>query len=78
MVGIITEHDILQACALKQGPLEELPVQRFMTSNPPTGVSADQVGHVMGLMTENHIRHLPIMEDGKLAGIISIGDVVKA
>ena len=78
MIGIVTERDILQACALKQGPLEELPVQRFMTSNPLTGVCTDQVEHVMGLMTENRIRHLPIVEDGKLTGIISIGDVVKA
>ena len=78
MVGIITERDILRACAAKAAPLEEIQVTVHMTVEVVTGSPGDDVGDIMGLMTSKRIRHLPIMEDDKLAGMISIGDVVKA
>ena len=78
MVGIITERDILRACAAKAAPLEEIRVTVHMTVEVVTGSPGDDVSDIMGLMTSKRIRHLPIMEDAELAGMISIGDVVKA
>ena len=78
MVGIITERDILRACAAKAAPLEEIQVTVHMTVEVVTGSPGDDVSDIMGLMTSKRIRHLPIMEDAELAGMISIGDVVKA
>ncbi len=78
MIGIITERDILGACAARHKSLDEIPLQPLMTSNVVTTTPADKVGDVMGVMTERRIRHIPVMDDGILAGLISIGDVVKA
>ncbi len=78
MVGIITERDILKTCAAHKGPLLDIKVESVMTHNVTTGSPDDSVEDTMGLMTDQRVRHLPIMEDGKLSGMISIGDVVKA
>ena len=77
MVGIVTERDILRACAAGK-PLDEVKVDDAMSTKLITGRASDTVTKTMGLMTVNRIRHLPVVEDGALAGIISIGDVVKA
>jgi CBS domain-containing protein len=77
MVGIITERDILRACASRRFGLEDRTVEKHMTPNPITGTPHDDMESVMGIMTENRIRHLPIVEDGRLVGIVSIGDIVK-
>ncbi|MDZ7842832.1 MAG: CBS domain-containing protein [Gammaproteobacteria bacterium] len=76
-VGIITERDVLRACAELPQPLAAS-VRDHMTTELITATPDDHVEHVMGLMTNHRIRHLPIMEAGKLVGIISIGDVVKS
>jgi CBS domain-containing protein len=78
MVGILSERDILRACAAHKRPLEELTVREHMSAHLITGTPDEDVADVMGLMTARRIRHLPILKDGKLAGMISIGDVVKA
>jgi CBS domain-containing protein len=78
MVGIITERDILRACAKTRGSLEPLRVTDRMTRCPVTASPEDDVADAMGAMTEHRIRHLPVLEGGRLAGIISIGDLVKA
>jgi CBS domain-containing protein len=78
MVGIITERDILRACAKNHRGLEERRVAEHMSANLVTGACDDDVEDVMGLLTQRRIRHLPIERDGKLVGLISIGDVVKA
>ena len=78
MVGIITERDILRACALQAGPLDNLPIAKFMTQHVITATPQDDVEAVMGLMTEHRVRHLPVLHDSRLVGIISIGDIVKA
>jgi CBS domain-containing protein len=49
-----------------------------MTADIIIGVPEDDLNYVMGIMTKNRIRHLPVLEQGKLTGIISIGDVVNA
>ena len=78
MLGIITERDILKACAARRGPLDQLRVRDCMTAQPVIGAATDQVEKAMGLMTEKRIRHLPILQGDELVGMISIGDLVKA
>ena len=78
MVGIITERDILRACAATRGPLEFLKVSERMTRCPVVSSPNDEVADIMCIMTERRIRHVPVVERGHLVGIISIGDTVKA
>lgn len=77
MVGIISERDVLRACAELAQPLEAVVGDR-MTRDLVTATPNDDVEGVMGLLTHHRIRHLPILHDGDLVGVISIGDVVKA
>ena len=78
MVGIITERDILRACAELEEPLSSIPVAVRMTRNVVTCTPDCDVETIMGLMTEHRVRHMPLIDNGKLAGLISIGDIVKA
>ncbi len=78
MVGIITERDILRTCSDLNEPLRSIPVGSRMSSDVVTGSLGDRIEQVMGVLTKKRIRHLPIVEDGQLAGMISIGDIVKA
>ncbi len=78
MTGIITERDILRATAATRGPLESVCVRDRMTRLPVVISPGDSVSDAMCLMTERRIRHLPVVEQGRLVGIISIGDTVKA
>ena len=78
MVGIISERDILIAVAEVSEPLNAIMVRGRMTSDVVTGSPDDTVSDIMGLMSLKRIRHLPILDDRKLAGLISIGDIVKA
>jgi len=78
MVGIITERDILRACAATRGPLEFLKVSERMTRCPVVASPNDEVADIMCIMTERRIRHVPVVERGSLVGIVSIGDTVKA
>ena len=78
VLGIITERDILRACASGQGPLATTRVAEVMSTDLVTGTPGCQVEQIMGLMTEKRIRHLPVLSQGKLVGMVSIGDVVKA
>src|SRR5262245_17880605 len=78
VLGIITERDLLRLCATRSDEIDSTLVADSMTTNLIIGVSEDEIGYVMGIMTNNRIRHLPIMEGDRLQGIISIGDLVKA
>jgi len=78
MVGIITERDILRACAAIRGPLNSVRAEERMTRCPLVASPNDELADVMCTMTERRIRHLPVVEGGRLVGIISIGDTVKA
>lgn len=78
MVGIITERDILRACAEQSEPLTSIPVAVRMTRNVVTCSPDEEMETVMGLMTDHRVRHMPLLEEGRLVGLISIGDVVKA
>jgi len=77
LVGIFSERDYARKVILKGKSSRELRVREIMTS-PVISAGPDQsVGDIMKIMTEKHFRHVPVMKEGKLAGIISIGDVVK-
>ncbi len=75
--GILSERDIARALADHGAGLGELAVGDLMTRNVITCAPDDTVEELMTTMTERRIRHLPVMADGALCGIISIGDVVK-
>ena len=76
-LGIITERDILRACTRGVDQLESTRVEEIMSVDLIVGEPDDSVDYVMGIMTRNRIRHLPIVGDGGLLGMVSIGDVVK-
>ena len=88
VLGIITERDILRECGERcvridpSSTPDEVPclplVKDAMTKELIIGGPNDDPDYVMGVMTDNHIRHLPIMEESSLVGIISIGDLVNA
>lgn len=76
--GIVSERDLVKVCANQNGNLGASLVRDAMSTNLLIGVPEDEVDYILGIMTLNRIRHVPIMDQGKLLGIISIGDVVKA
>jgi len=77
LAGILSERDIVRQAASGEAPLTR-PVSDAMTRDVMTGSPNDDLRSVLQTMTERRFRHLPIVDRGKLAGIISIGDVVKA
>ena len=78
MVGIITERDILRVQATHKGPLDQLVVRSAMSTDLITALPGDRLEDAMGLMTAHRVRHLPVVGEGRLRGMISIGDLVKA
>lgn len=78
IVGIISERDILRLADRDAERLGEIPVARVMTRELVVGVPDDDIMYVMEILTKNRIRHLPIVAEGRLVGIVSIGDVVNA
>ncbi len=78
LVGIITERDVIRVCASGKCTLAEVKVSEVMTTDLITAKPDDKVDGVMGLMTERRFRHLPVLLKGRLVGLVSIGDVVKA
>jgi CBS domain-containing protein len=77
-VGILTERDVIRLFAEGKTDFEQLPVQDCMTTGLMLGKPDDHVDEVLALMTEKRFRHLPVVQDGQIVGVISIGDLVKA
>lgn len=77
IAGIVSERDVVANLADGSAELLSAPVSRIMTRDVFTCTPSDTTDQLMAQMTESRIRHLPVKENGKLAGIISIGDVVK-
>lgn len=75
--GIVSERDIVRAVASDGVKALDKSVKEFMTSAVKTCTPRDTEAELMSLMTEHRVRHLPVVESGKLGGMISIGDVVK-
>lgn len=76
--GIISERDVLNLVARDPSTVAETPVREVMSTDVIVAVAEDDLDYVMNIMTENRIRHLPILREQELAGIVSIGDVVNA
>jgi CBS domain-containing protein len=77
LVGIVTERDCLKFVAAQGRTARETPVRDVMTRTVIYVTPGSTVDEAMAVMTEKRIRHLPVLEDGELRGVISIGDVVK-
>ena len=78
IAGIITERDIMRGCHEHGVDLYQLKVSRLMTKKVIIASPEDETSYIMGVMTENRVRHIPVMAEDKLAGLVSIGDVVKS
>ena len=78
LVGIVSERDIVRAIASDGNSALSKAASSIMTKNVVTCLPSDTVTMMMGLMTENRVRHIPVMVDGEIQGVVSIGDVVKA
>jgi CBS domain-containing protein len=76
-VGIFTERDVVRMYADGDRDFDKLPVEARMTCSVVLGRLSMTIDEALGLMTERRFRHLPVVEDGKLLGIVSIGDLVK-
>ncbi len=77
VAGILSERDIVAAISRDGAAVLERAVRDVMTTNVITCSPTDTMEQLMSAMTEQHIRHLPVIRDGALVGIVSIGDVVK-
>ena len=76
--GIVSERDIVNAVADLGEECRTLPVERIMTREVQTCTMEDTTDRLMEIMTEKRMRHLPVVHEGQLVGIVSIGDVVKS
>jgi CBS domain-containing protein len=77
LCGIISERDLARGLADYGAELLEMKVGQLMTSDVVTCTPEDGIAHLMHSMTHGRFRHLPVLQDGRMIGIISIGDVVK-
>ena len=77
LLGIISERDYTRKVILKGHSSKDMRVDEIMTSDVATATAEETVEGAMRLMTERRIRHLPILENGRVAGVVSIGDLVK-
>ncbi len=78
LVGILSERDYARKVALKGENSHNIAVRNIMTSEPVSVTPDQNIENCMAIMSDKHIRHLPVLENNKLVGMISIGDVVKA
>ena len=78
LVGIISERDILRMLVHEAALLDIARVAERMTRKVVTASPTDDVNECLNVMTGHHIRHLPVCEQGKLTGMVSIGDLVKS
>ena len=78
VAGILSERDVLRECHAHAERLAQIVVQDAMTADLIIAVQDDELAYAMSIMTTNRIRHLPVMDGQRVAGLVSIGDVVKA
>ncbi len=77
VLGILSERDIVRAVATNGTGILDQPVSRYMTAKVVTCTTRSAINDLMETMTTGKFRHVPIIEEGRLIGIVSIGDVVK-
>ncbi|MEV6426713.1 CBS domain-containing protein [Nocardia sp. NPDC051463] len=78
IAGIVSERDVVRSLHARGADLLDTQVSEIMTADVRTCAPDDLVDGLRSTMTEHRIRHLPVVHDGKLIGIVSIGDVVKS
>jgi len=77
LIGILSDKDIFRHVHKRPKDFQSATVRELMSTDLIVGVADDEVGYLAGIMTNNRIRHIPIVEGRNLAGLISIGDIVK-
>jgi CBS domain-containing protein len=77
LAGIVSERDYARKVVLQGRSSKDTPVRAIMTSDVVTVAPGDSIGHCMQLVTDRRIRHLPVMDGERVAGVLSIGDLVK-
>lgn len=78
IAGIVSERDVARTCYNHPQNFSSALIGAIMTKKVIVGKPEDKIDYIMGIMTKNHVRHIPIVSGSKLEGLISIGDVVKA
>ena len=78
IAGIVTERDVVASIARFSAAILDEPVRKIMSTEVHTCSSEDAVESLMATMTDQRIRHIPVVDGGRLSGIVSIGDLVKA
>lgn len=78
VVGILSERDLVRAVATHGSQALAKPVSAYMTGDVVFAEPTETVGVLMERMTDRRIRHLPVLQDGRLVGVVSIGDLVKS
>jgi CBS domain-containing protein len=77
LVGIVAERDVIRKVVLEDRHLRDIPVKEIMSTELTTVTPDTSLDDCMELITEKRIRHLPVLSEGALVGIVSIGDIVK-
>jgi len=77
LLGILSERDYTRKVILRGHSSKETKVEEIMTAEVVTAEAGETVERAMHLMTERHIRHLPVVAEGRVTGVVSIGDLVK-
>ena len=77
VAGVLSERDVVRALAGHGAKALDMPASAFMTAEVVSAAPHDTIEHVMETMTVGRFRHVPILDGGRLVGIVSIGDVVK-
>ena len=77
VVGIVSERDVVRKLHEHGGDILKRPVSEIMTTMVATCTPKDTVDHLTAVMTTKRVRHIPVMENNRLVGIVSIGDIVK-
>lgn len=78
LLGIVTERQCTHELLWKQNLTPDSPVQELMRSDVVTVVLQDSIRHCMRVMTTERVRHLPVLDEGRVVGLISMGDVINA
>ena len=78
LLGIVSERDYARKVILKGRSSAETPVREIMSASVLSVAPGDSVNHCMKLMTDRRVRHLPVVDAGRVLGVVSIGDLVKA
>lgn len=78
LVGIFTERDFLNLSLRRSEQLKDARLETVMTTDLIIGFPEDEVDYTLGVMTQNKIRHLPVLDGDEIKGVVSIGDLVKS